>query len=128
VDLQVHTSVSEKHNASVFNSFHCTYHIWPYLESGARRWLFTAETRVQSRVTSSEIHGGRSGWDYSRFVSQFFGAPLLIIIPPLLHTHLSPPYEVCDSPDQAAHYHTLGPKLGAASLTRHLAGLGVKLV
>jgi hypothetical protein len=29
------------------------------------------------------------------------------IIPPL------PPHEVCDSPDQAAHYQTLGPKLGA---------------
>jgi hypothetical protein len=28
------------------------------------------------------------------------------IIPPLLHSHLSPPHEVCDSPDQAAHYHT----------------------
>jgi hypothetical protein len=44
------------------------------------------------------------------------------VIPPLLHTHLSPPREVCDSPDQAARYHTLGPKLGASSLTRHLAG------
>jgi hypothetical protein len=24
----------------------------------------------------------------------------------------SPPHEVCDSPDQAAHCHTFGPKLG----------------
>jgi hypothetical protein len=38
-------------------------------------------------------------------VLQFF---LLIIIPPLLRTHLSPSHEVGDSPDQAAHYHTLG--------------------
>jgi hypothetical protein len=38
----------------------------------------------------------------------------------------SPPHDVCDSPDQAAHYHTLGPKLGASSLTRHLAGIGPK--
>jgi hypothetical protein len=44
------------------------------------------------------------------------------ISPPLLHTHLLPPHEVCDSPDQAAQYHTLGPKLGASSLTGHLAG------
>jgi hypothetical protein len=44
------------------------------------------------------------------------------IIPPLLHTHLSLHHEVCDSSDQAAPYHTLGPKLGASSLTRHLAG------
>jgi hypothetical protein len=43
--------------------------------------------------------------------------PLLIIIPQLLRTHISPPHEVCDSLDQAAHYHTRGPKLGAPSLT-----------
>jgi hypothetical protein len=41
------------------------------------------------------------------------------IIPPLLHIHLSPPHEVCDSSYQAAHYHQLGPKLGASFLTRH---------
>jgi hypothetical protein len=40
----------------------------------------------------------------------------------MLHTNLSPLHEVCDSPDQAAHYHVLGPKLGASSLTWHLAG------
>jgi hypothetical protein len=44
------------------------------------------------------------------------------IIPPLLHTHLSPPHEVCDSSDQAAHCHHLRPKLGASYLTRHLVG------
>jgi hypothetical protein len=38
------------------------------------------------------------------------------------------PHEVCDSPNQAAHYHTLGPKLEAPSLTRHLACLGAKVV
>jgi hypothetical protein len=42
------------------------------------------------------------------------------IIPPLLHIHLSPPHEVCDCSDQAAHYHHLGPKLGASLLTRHI--------
>jgi hypothetical protein len=42
------------------------------------------------------------------------------IIPPLLHIHLSPPHEVCDYSDQAAHYHNLGPKLGASLLTRHI--------
>jgi hypothetical protein len=31
------------------------------------------------------------------------------------------------SVSQAAHCHTLGPKLGASSLTRNLAGLGVKV-
>jgi hypothetical protein len=42
------------------------------------------------------------------------------IILPLLHIHLSPPHEVCDRSDQAAHYHNLGPKLGASLLTRHI--------
>jgi hypothetical protein len=34
----------------------------------------------------------------------FFGFTLLIIIPPLLHTHSSPLPEVCHIPDKAAHY------------------------
>jgi hypothetical protein len=34
------------------------------------------------------------------------------IIPSLLNIHLSPPHEVCDCSDQAAHYHNLGPQLG----------------
>jgi hypothetical protein len=42
------------------------------------------------------------------------------IIPPFLHIHLSPPHAVCDCSDQAAHYHNLGPKLGASLLTRHI--------
>jgi hypothetical protein len=29
---------------------------------------------------------------------------LLIIIPPLFYTHLAQPPEVCESPEQAAHY------------------------
>jgi hypothetical protein len=41
------------------------------------------------------------------------------IIPPLLHLHLSQPREVCDSSNQAAHYHHLGPKSGASFLTRY---------
>jgi hypothetical protein len=51
-------------------------------------------------------------------VLRFFPAN---IIPPLLNIRLSPTHEVCDSSDQAAHYHHLGPKLGASFLTRHLA-------
>jgi hypothetical protein len=41
------------------------------------------------------------------------------IIRPLLHIHLSPPHEVYNSPEQAAHYHHLGAKLGASFLTGH---------
>jgi hypothetical protein len=42
------------------------------------------------------------------FLLSFVGFPLLSIIPPLAHTHVSPPPEVWDSPEQAAHYHILG--------------------
>jgi hypothetical protein len=42
------------------------------------------------------------------------------IIQPLLNIHLSPPHEVCDCSDQAAHYHNLGSKLGASLRTRHI--------
>jgi lipid-A-disaccharide synthase-like uncharacterized protein len=46
----------------------------------------------------------------------------------MLYTHLSLPHKVYDSPDQAAHYHTLDPKLVASSLTWHLTGLTAKLI
>jgi hypothetical protein len=34
----------------------------------------------------------------------------------------------CDSPDQVTHYDTLGPNLGASSLTRHKADFGLKAI
>jgi hypothetical protein len=49
-------------------------------------------------------------------LSEFLFPPP-VTIPPLLHAHLSLPHAVCDSPDQAAHYHTLGSKLGGSSVT-----------
>jgi hypothetical protein len=35
--------------------------------------------------------------------------PLLIIIAPLFDTQISPHPEMCGSPEQASHYHFLGP-------------------
>jgi hypothetical protein len=58
----------------------------------------------------------------------FIGFSLLIVMSPLFTIDLSPPHEVCNSPDQAAHYHILGFKLGDLSVTRYLAGLGLKVV
>jgi hypothetical protein len=77
-----------------------------------------AETRVQSRFVLDEVA-------LQQVFLRVLLFPPLIIIPPLLHTHLSPPHEVCDSPVQAANYHTLGTKLGASS-DRHWAGLESK--
>jgi hypothetical protein len=62
----------------------------------------------------------------SRLFSEFFRFPS---VTQYSTTVLSPSiieHEVCDSPDQAAHYNTLGPKLGASALTRHLDYPGVR--
>jgi hypothetical protein len=66
--------------------------------------FITEENGVQSQVTDSEICSGRSGTagGFSLMCLRF---PLLIIIPPLLHTHLSRPSALRGSPDQTAHYH-----------------------
>jgi hypothetical protein len=82
------------------------------------RWPLTTEARVRARVNPCWICGGQSGT--GQVFSEYFGFPCKYIIPPLLHIHLSPPHEVCDYSDQAAHYHNLGPQLGASLLTRHI--------
>jgi hypothetical protein len=77
------------------------------------RWPLTPEARVRVQVTPCGICGWKSDTETSFspsssvFACQYF-------IPPLLHTHLSPPHVICDSPDQAAHYHTLGSKSWAS--------------
>jgi hypothetical protein len=82
------------------------------------RWPLTAEAWVRARVNPCGICGGQSGT--GQVFSEYFGFPCKYIIPPLLHIHLSPPHEVCDCSDQAAHYHNLGPQLGTSLLTRHI--------
>jgi hypothetical protein len=81
------------------------------------RRTFNAKARIRARVRTCGISGGQSGTG-----TGFSPSSPVNIIPPLLRTHLSPPHEVCDSPDQATHYHTVGTKLGASYLTRQLAG------
>jgi hypothetical protein len=60
-------------------------------------------------------------WHWDRVFSQFFGFALSVSFHRcsilIYHHPMS-----CDTPDQAAHFRTLSPKLGASSLTRHLAG------
>jgi hypothetical protein len=92
----------------------------PCLSSG---WILTANTPVQSWVIAVDKEIG-----YWSMIFKFFDFSLLIIIQPPLHTHPSPQQKVCDRPVQVTHYHTLRPKLGALSLTRHLAGLVTNVV
>jgi hypothetical protein len=63
----------------------------------------------------AEIRGGRSGTEAGFSMSP--SAPRWPSTHYRPRTHLSPPHEVCDSPDQAAHCHTLRNKLGASRLT-----------
>jgi hypothetical protein len=52
----------------------------------------------------------------------------LNIIPPMLHSQLSLPHEICDSSHHAAHYHKLSPTVGASFLTWYWAGLIITFV
>jgi hypothetical protein len=82
------------------------------------RWPLTAEARVQP-PDQSMWDLWWTKWHWGRFFSEFFGFPPPISFHHWLHhIHISPPHEVCDSSDQAAHYHHLSPKLGASFLTR----------
>lgn len=69
-------------------------------------WLLTVETTTESWLTSCKICAGWSGTGTVCSPS-FFGFLILIIIPPLLHIHLSLLHNLCFSPDHAAHYNIL---------------------
>jgi hypothetical protein len=71
-----------------------------------RCFLFTANSRVQSHVTSCEIRSRRCGISAGLSPS-FFGFLLSVNIPPLLHTHPTSPPDMCDSPHHAAQYHII---------------------
>jgi hypothetical protein len=51
-------------------------------------------------------------WRWSRFVSEFLqDFPLQILIPTLLHNHVSLPSDTRDIPEQTAHFYTAGVKI-----------------
>jgi hypothetical protein len=91
-----------------------------------RHRSLTAETGVNFRLTSCEIRGDRSGIEEGYLRASSLSS--LLITPSLLRSHPSPPPEVCDSPDHAAHYHILGLKFWASSLTRKLSGYKLRKV
>jgi hypothetical protein len=82
-------------------------------------WSVTVEARVRALDSPCRIC---SELALGLVFSEFFGYPPSIYHFTVAAARLSPPHEVCDSPDQAAHYHALGPKLWASSMTRNLAG------
>jgi hypothetical protein len=87
-----------------------------------RRFLLTTESQVQFQVTSCEIYGGWSDTE-----TGFLPCPpvfsLLIVILPLLHTHLSLPSAAITRQHIVS---SLVIKLRASSLTQHLAGYRVR--
>jgi hypothetical protein len=85
------------------------------IAQAARFWFLIEEIRLQSQVSSCAIHVERSGTE-AGFAPCFFGFPLLIIIPPLLHTHALIRQHIIT---------TSGFKLRVSSLLQHLAGCGV---
>jgi hypothetical protein len=66
----------------------------------------TARHRVEILVTSCEVCGGQSGTGAGLSL-QFFDFPRPFFVPPLRHSHSVLSTELCDSPDEAEHYHTL---------------------
>jgi hypothetical protein len=68
-----------------------------------RSWFLITEARVHSWVLSCEILGWRNGTEGD--FSEFLRFPLLIVIPPLLHSHPVLTIKMCNNPSQQAHYH-----------------------
>lgn len=93
------------------------------IAQATRRWPLTAQNRDQSRVTLSNFRDGRSGTraDSSSSSSAYAANHHSTIA-------LDSSTQVCSSPGQATHYHTIGAKLGSSSLTQYLVALGVNIV
>lgn len=69
-------------------------------------WPLTARHRVETSVTSCEVCGAQSGTG-AGLSSQFFDFPQPFFIPLLRHSNSALSAELCDSPDEAEHYHIL---------------------
>jgi hypothetical protein len=80
-----------------------------------RHQLLTEEPQVQSQVTVP-VRFLVDKMSVGQVSLQFLGFPLLIIIPPLLHTYLMPHPEVCDTSNQAYYHLTLGLQVWRVNL------------
>lgn len=106
VPMHLPLATSTSPHACRFRRLSCGYHCQHSCEQNGlnsgraiaqavRQWPLTAETGVQSWVTTRELLCSRS-------------FPLVINITPLLKSRLSVFPEVCHSPDQTQCYHILG--------------------
>jgi hypothetical protein len=86
--------------------------------------LLTSEPRVQFRIISYKIRCGKNG-TATGVSSNSFDFPLLIITPPLLRTHLSPPLEVCNRLTRQHIIIFAVFRLVLSSLKYHVAGYRV---
>jgi hypothetical protein len=100
---------------------------WPNLSSNPATNRLMTETQIQSEISSCEIRGD---WKSTGtvFSHSSFGFITLTAIPPLPLTHISPPREACDIPDQAALHQFILSLLswGASVLILQLAGYAVR--
>jgi hypothetical protein len=83
-------------------------------------WPLSVEDWVCTHVSPSLICGGQTGTGTGFSPSSsIFSCQYHTTI--ALYSSIIAP-KVCNSPNQAAHHHSLGPKLGASSLTPQVAG------
>lgn len=99
---------------------------------GPMQWLrhLHAGFSLQSlRFNSGQLQERFTMNNWTRFYTDFLLFSLVIIIPPLFHTHLSVASTVCNSPDQAACCHILGLLSRWHNLPpQHLAGHKVSIL
>lgn len=83
---------------------------------------FSWKPWVQSQVNLCEIHGewNGTGTDLYTIFSTFHSESSFH------HCSIPPCPGMCDSPNQAAHYHTLGLHVFVSSLTRHFTAYRVR--
>lgn len=96
-----------------------------WLLAAYRRWFVNAALGVSLRMSSCEIHHGRSAIK-TRFSRSMSGVGLLINNPLLTHIIFVNPLRSAKSPKRQSIIRSSALKLGASSPIRHLSVFGVR--